>query len=372
MRKLNFTEIPDLEYSIYPAKMTTTSGDGHYTELVSSWFKEKYDIDYFLLTTSCTHALELAALLLNISPGDEVISPSFTFVSSVNPFVLRGAKIKFVDIDPLTMNINPEYIRDAINEKTKAIVVVHYGGVACDMDAIMSISNEFKIPVVEDAAQAINSKYKNKYLGTIGHLGALSFHHTKNYSMGEGGALIVNNESLFRRASILREKGTNRIDYVNGIVDKYSWVDLGSSYLPSDILASFLYTQLISSSELDSKRLALWNRYYENLLGMKEYFDIVEVPNYAKINGHIFFIKVEDELTRNKLHKFLMDKGVDSRSHYVPLHTSKAGLKYSDFVGEDIVTTRDSIRLLRLPLHVNLSLADIDYVSSIVIEFYGQ
>lgn len=348
------------------------SGDGPYTKLVLDVFQETCSINSMLLTTSCTHALEMAAILLNIKPGDEIISPSFTFVSTVNAFVLRGAKIIFVDIDPLTMNIDANLIEAALTLNTKAIVVVHYAGVACDMDRIMDIASRHKLIVVEDAAQAVMAKYKVNYLGTIGSLGTYSFHETKNYSMGEGGALVINSIEYKERAEIIREKGTNRSIFLRGQVDKYTWVDLGSSYLPSDILAAHLYHQLLISDVIFDKRMFSWELYYNELSSIKNYIDLPHIPNYAKHNAHMFYIKAKDIEERTKLIEFLKNRGIQAVFHYVPLHSSPAGLKYGRFHGEDNYTSKESERLVRLPLYYNIDAADIMTVCKSIKDFYND
>lgn len=348
------------------------SGDGPFTKKCNKWLEEKFHTPKALLTTSCTHALEMSAILSEIEPGDEVIMPSFTFVSTANAFVLRGAKIVFVDIRPDTMNIDETLIEKAITEKTKIIVPVHYAGVSCEMDKIMQIADKYNLIVVEDAAQGVMSTYKGKALGTIGDFGTFSFHETKNYSMGEGGALLIQNEKYIERAEIIREKGTNRSRFFRGQVDKYTWVDQGSSFLPSDINAAYLYAQLEEAEEVNKKRLEIWNIYYN---GLKHLADVGKiklpvVPLECKHNAHMFYIKCKDLNERISLINYLKENKIQATFHYVPLHTSEAGLKYGRFYGEDNYTTKESERLLRLPLHFELDKESIDYVIEKIISFY--
>ena len=347
-----------------------TSGDGEYTMKVSKWLEDKLDINKLLLTTSCTHALEMAAIIMNIEDGDEVISPSYTFVSTVNAFVLRGAKIVFVDIEPQTMNVDPNLIESAITPNTKAIIVVHYAGVSCDMEKIMGIAKKHNLVVVEDAAQGVMAKYKDQYLGGIGELGTYSFHETKNYSMGEGGALIINNPKYIERAEIIREKGTNRSNFLRGQVDKYTWVDLGSSYLPSDILAAYLYPQLEIAEEILDDRLTSWNLYYKELSSLSGYIEMPFIPDYAQHNAHMFFIKARNIEERTSLINHLANDGIQAVFHYVPLHSSPAGRKYGRFHGVDRYTTKESERLLRLPIYYQMDRTDILLVCRSVKRFY--
>lgn len=350
------------------------SGDGPYTQKCHKWFEETLGCDKALLTPSCTAALEMAALLLDIKPGDEVIMPSYTFVSTANAFVTHGARIVFVDICPKTMNIDASLIEGAISDKTKAIVVVHYAGVSCDMDAIMSIANAHKLFVVEDAAQAMMSSYKNKLLGTIGHLGAYSFHETKNYtSGGEGGLLIVNDTSFADRAEVIREKGTNRSQFFRGMVDKYSWVDKGSSYLPSDLQAAYLWGQLEKASEINDLRKKSWAFYYQNLndLVQNGSIEIGAVPNECQHNAHMFYFKVRSLKERTDLLSFLKKRNVMAVFHYVPLHTSEAGSKYSTFYGADTYTTSESERLIRLPLWYGITESEQMVVINSIKEYFS-
>ncbi|MDI9518863.1 MAG: dTDP-4-amino-4,6-dideoxygalactose transaminase, partial [Bacillota bacterium] len=335
---LNFNVPPyvgkEMDYIQDAIKSQKICGDGKYTKLCNKWMEDKFNSPKVLLTTSCTTATELSAMLLNIKEGDEVICPSYTFVSSANPFVLRGAKIVFVDIRPDTMNIDENLIEDAITDKTKAIVVVHYAGVSCEMDKIMEISKKYNIPVVEDAAQGVMSTYKGKALGTIGDYGCFSFHETKNYSMGEGGALLIRDEENILRAEIIREKGTNRSQFFRGQVDKYTWQDIGSSILPSDMLAAYLYAQLEKAEEINDNRLKSWNKYYELLSPLKDKIDLPVIPKVCVHNAHMFYIKCKDIDERSKLIKYLKENQILSVFHYIPLHSSPAGMKFGRFHGE--------------------------------------
>lgn len=348
-------------------------GDGAYTKKCNQWIEEKTGTTKCLLTTSCTHATEMAALLANIQPGDEVIMPSYTFVSTADAFVLRGAVPVFVDIRPDTMNIDEKLIEDAITEKTKAIVPVHYAGVGCEMDTIMDIAKRHGLMVIEDAAQGIMATYHGKALGTFGDFGCFSFHETKNYSMGEGGALLINDKKYCDRAEIIREKGTNRCQFHRGEVDKYTWVELGSSYLPSELNAAYLYAELECADEIYDNRMASWNAYRERLqpLADKGLIELPFVPEHCTHNAHMFYLKVEDLQTRTALLKHLVYNGILAVFHYVPLHSSPAGLRYGRFSGEDKFTTSESNRLLRLPMFFGLKTEEIDFVCSKVNEFFG-
>lgn len=351
------------------------SGDGPYSKRCQAWFEQSLPAPKTLLTPSCTAALELAAFLLDIKPGDEVIMPSFTFVSTANAFVARGAKVVFVDICPETMNINEELIEPAINEKTRVIVVVHYAGVACEMDAIMAIAARHDIYVVEDAAQSMMSRYKGKALGTIGHLGTFSFHETKNYtSGGEGGLLIINDEQFKERAEVIREKGTNRSQFFRGMVDKYQWVDLGSSYLPGELQAAYLFGQLEMAERINSFRLRAWKYYFEELTQLQRSgrVRLPVIPTDCTHNAHIFYLKVSDLHERTSLISYLKSSGVMAVFHYVPLHTSSAGRKFGRFHGEDRFTTVESERLIRVPLWYGIDQAEQNHVTSMIRKFYGQ
>ena len=347
-------------------------GDGEFTKDCNAWLENKTGASKALLTTSCTHSLEMAALLLGIKPGDEVIMPSYTFVSTADAFVLRGAKIKFVDIRPDTMNIDEKLIEDAITDKTKAIVPVHYAGVGCEMDTIMDIAKRHDLKVVEDAAQGVMSEYKGKALGSIGDYGCYSFHETKNYSMGEGGALLIKNEDDIELAEIIREKGTNRSRFLRGQIDKYTWVEAGSSYLPSDMNAAFLWAQLQEADKINNDRLAAWDRYYKGFEQLEQEGFVTRpfIPEECKHNAHMFYLKAEDLETRTKLISFLKENGVMAVFHYVPLHSAPAGEKFGEFVGEDKYTTKESDRLVRLPMYYGLSESETDKVIEKVIEFY--
>lgn len=376
--KFNFNVPPyvgkEAEYIARAVKNQKICGDGEFTKKCNRWIEEKTGTKKCLLTTSCTHATELAALLLNIKPGDEVIMPSYTFVSTADAFVLRGAVPVFVDIRPDTMNIDEKLIEDAVTDKTKAIVPVHYAGVSCEMDTIMDIAGRHNLYVVEDAAQGIMSSYKGQALGTFGEFGCFSFHETKNYSMGEGGALLIRDESFVERAEIIREKGTNRSQYYRGQVDKYRWVDFGSSYLPSDMNAAYLYAQLEMAEEINNARLAVWNHYYENLVSLADQgrIELPVVPADCVHNAHMFYMKAADMEERTALIDFLKENDILSVFHYIPLHTAPAGQKFGRFHGEDRYTTKESERLLRLPMYYKLTPEDADFISGKVKEFYGS
>lgn len=375
---INFNVPPftgkEMDYIKKAVENQKICGDGEYTKKCNAWIEEKTGTKKCLLTTSCTHATELAALLSEIKEGDEVIMPSYTFVSTADAFVLRGAKAVFVDIRPDTMNIDETKIEAAITEKTKAIVPVHYAGVACEMDTIMDIAKRHNLVVIEDAAQAIMSTYKGKALGTIGDYGCFSFHETKNYSMGEGGALLIRDEAKVEEAEIIREKGTNRSKFFRGQIDKYTWVNFGSSYLPSDMNAAYLYAQLEMAEEINDARLAVWNRYYEGLLELKEAgkIDLPFVPKDCVHNAHMFYIKAKDLDERTELISFLKENGIMCVFHYIPLHSAPAGLKFGEFRGEDKYTTRESERLARLPMYYGLTMEQVDYIISKVKEFYNK
>ncbi len=349
-------------------------GDGPFTKECSRWIEEKTGASKALLTTSGTHALEMAALLCDIQPGDEVITSSFTFVSTANAFVLRGAKIVFVDIRPDTMNIDEKLIESAVTEKTKAISPVHYAGVSCEMDTINAIAAKYNLKVVEDAAQGVMASYKGKALGTLSDFGCFSFHETKNYSMGEGGALLIRDPELVEEAEILREKGTNRSQFWRGKIDKYTWVDHGSSYLPSELNAAYLSAQLEHADEILADRMRSWNRYYEKLgeLAADGLISLPVVPEGCAHNAHMFYIKVKDIAKRDRLIKFLKSRGIDTVFHYIPLHTAPAGKKWGRFIGEDRFTTVESERLLRLPMYFRLKDEEIDQVVNSIKDFYTK
>lgn len=363
------------KYVLESMRSTKISGDGEFTKKCNKWFEERLPCKKALLTTSCTHALEMAAILLDIKEGDEVIMPSFTFVSTANAFVLRGATIVFVDIRPDTLNIDETKIEQAITTKTRAIVPVHYAGVACEMDTIMDIASRHNLFVVEDAAQGMMSTYKGKALGTIGHFGTYSFHETKNYtSAGEGGLLIINDEKFIQRAEIIREKGTNRSLFFRGMVDKYSWVDVGSSYLPNDVSAAYLWGGLEKADEINSDRLRSWQRYYETLkpLEQKGLLELPTVPNGCVQNAHMFYLKVKDLGERTKLLEEFKKEDIGAVFHYIPLHSAPAGLKFGRFDADDKFTTKESERLIRLPMYYGLTNDEINTVCNVIKKFYGK
>lgn len=346
------------QYVLQAMRSDKMSGDGPFTKRCHTWFESNLPCKKALLTPSCTAALEMAAILVDIQPGDEVIMPSYTFVSTANAFVLRGAKIVFVDVRPDTMNIDETKIEAAITDKTKAIVPVHYAGIACEMDTIMDIAQHHNLCVIEDAAQGVMSTYKGKALGTIGHLGCFSFHETKNYtSGGEGGLLIINDDQFKERAEIIREKGTNRSQFFRGMVDKYSWVDIGSSYLPGDIQAAYLWGQLEKIDVINDNRLASWSYYYDQLepLQAAGKIQLPTVPNDCVHNAHMFYIKVQDIEIRSKLIEHLKNNDVMAVFHYIPLHSSVAGKSLGIFHGKDEFTTSESEKLVRLPMWYGLS-----------------
>lgn len=362
------------EFVLQAMHQSSISGDGEFSRKCQEWFEYTFGISKALMTPSCTHALEMAALLMDIRPGDEIIMPSYTFVSTANAFVLRGAKIVFVDIRPDTMNIDEKLIEPAVTSRTKAIVPVHYGGVSCEMDYIMEIADKYGLYVVEDAAQGVMATYKERYLGTIGQMGTYSFHETKNYtSGGEGGLLSINDNRFIERAEILREKGTNRSQFFRGQIDKYSWVDLGSSYLPSELQAAYLFAELIQAEKILKKRLEIWQRYRSGLscLETDSKIEFQKIPPGCQHNGHLFYIKVEDLTERTKMLEYLNKKGILAVFHYVPLHNSLAGKKYGYFHGVDRYTTRESERLIRLPLYYSLNIRDQEKVIDSVLQFYS-
>ena len=362
----------ELEYIKQAVENHKICGDGEFTKRCSRWLEERTGIPKVLLTTSCTHATEMAALLCDIQPGDEVIMPSYTFVSTADAFVLRGATVVFVDIRPDTMNIDEALIEDAITDRTKAIVPVHYAGVACEMDTIMEIAQRHDLKVVEDAAQGVMSTYKGKSLGTIGDYGCYSFHETKNYSMGEGGALLIHDASKIEDAEIIREKGTNRSKFFRGQIDKYTWMNVGSSYLPSELNAAYLWAQLEQAEQINDRRLAIWNHYNEELecLEKQEYIRRPVIPDGCRHNAHMFYIKAKDLDTRTRLITFLKEQGIQAVFHYIPLHTAPAGQKFGRFHGNDIYTTKESEALVRLPLFYSLEDAQVEYIIDKVKEFY--
>ncbi len=363
----------EMEYVQKAVENMHICGDGEFTKKCSEYLEKATGTSKCLLTTSCTHALEMAALLCGLGEGDEVILPSYTFVSTADAFVLRGAKAVFVDIRPDTMNIDETLIEDAVTERTKAIFLVHYAGVACEMDAIMDIARRHGLKVVEDAAQAIMCTYKGKPLGTIGDFGCYSFHETKNFSMGEGGALLIRDPEYIEEAEILREKGTDRSKFFRGQVDKYRWMNFGSSYLPSDMNAAYLYAQLEKAEEINGVRLARWNRYRELLMPLAEAgkIELPHIPEGCVHNGHMFYMKTRDMEERTRLIGFLKENDILSVFHYVPLHSAPAGIRFGRFCGEDRYTTRESERLLRLPMFYQLTEDEVEYIAGKVKEFYG-
>lgn len=364
----------EIEYMGQAIAAQKICGDGAFTAKCSRWLEEKTKTKKALLTTSCTHATELAALLTKVKEGDEVIMPSFTFVSTADAFVLRGATPVFVDIRPDTMNLDENKIEAAITEKTVGIVPVHYAGVSCEMDKIMEIAKKHKLWVIEDAAQGIMSTYKGKPLGAIGDFGCFSFHETKNYSMGEGGALLIQDESYIEEAEIIREKGTNRSKFHRGQVDKYTWMNYGSSYLPSELNAAYLWAQLEKADSINEARLACWNRYYENLGKLRESgkIELPVVPPHCVHNAHMFYLKTADIEERTEFIEYMKEKGVLTVFHYIPLHTAPAGQRFGRFHGEDEYTTKESERLVRLPMYYGLTLEQVDKICTYVKGFYGQ
>lgn len=361
------------QYVLQAMRSNKMSGDGPFTKRCHIWFESNLPCKKALLTPSCTAALEMAAILVDIQPGDEVIMPSYTFVSTANAFVLRGAKIVFVDIRPDTMNIDESKIEASITDKTKAIVPVHYAGVSCEMDTIMDIAQRYNLYVIEDAAQGVMSSYKSKALGTIGHLGCFSFHETKNYtSGGEGGLLIINDDQFKERAEIIREKGTNRSQFFRGMVDKYSWVDIGSSYLPGDIQAAYLWGQLEKVNEINNNRLASWSYYFEQLepLQAAGKIQLPTIPDDCVHNAHMFYIKVSDIDVRSQLIEYLKNNDVMAVFHYIPLHSSVAGQEKGFFSGVEKYTTKESERLIRLPMWYTIKELELDKVISSIYQFY--
>lgn len=374
---IKFNKAPKIKniekYVLDTIKNGKTSGDGPYTLKCQKILEEKFEATKILLTNSGTAALEMAAILCEITKDDEVIMPSFTYVSTANAFVIRGAKVKFIDIDKKTMNIDTALIENAITKKTKVIALVHYAGVSCDMEEIMRIAKLYNLKVVEDAAQAVMGKYKGKYLGTIGDYGCYSFHETKNYSMGEGGALVINNKNNIDLAKIIRSNGTDRNQYLEGKINKYTWLNKGSSYLPSEISAAYLYPQLLLIDEINNNRIETWNYYYNSLklLAKEKVIELPFVPKYADHNAHIFYIKCKNISERTKLISFLLKYDIISTFHYIPLHSSIAGINYCNFVGDDNFTTLESERLLRLPIYYKMKKDDIDIVCQSIKMFYN-
>ena len=363
------------QYVLQAMQSNKISGDGLFGKKCQAWFEEKLGCKKTLLTPSCTAALEIAAILIDIQPGDEVIVPSYTFVSTANAFVLRGATIVFVDIRPDTMNMDEKLIEAAITPKTKAIVPVHYAGVGCEMDVIMDVANRHGVFVVEDAAQGMMSSYKGKPLGTIGHIGAFSFHETKNYtSAGEGGLLIINDEQFINRAEIIREKGTNRSLFFRGMADKYSWVDIGSSYLMNDVSAAYLWGNIKKATEINENRINSWNGYYDGLqeLEDKGFLKLPTIPDACSHNDHMFYIKVKDLETRTELLEYLKQNDILSVFHYIPLHSAPAGLKFGRFDGKDVFTSKESERLIRLPMYYRLGIEEKNKIIKVIEKYFYE
>ena len=351
------------------------SGDSYFMNKCHQWFEDKFKTSKVLMTTSCSTALDMTAILLNLEEGDEVIMPSYTFSSTANAYAIRKAKIIFVDIEPKTMNVNPYKIEAAINSKTKAIVIMHYAGISCDMDHIMQIANKHNLYVIEDAAQGMMSAYKKKPLGTIGDFGTFSFHDTKNYtSGGEGGLLILNNKKFYERAEIIREKGTNRRSFFRGQVDKYSWMDIGSSFLPCELQAACLWAQLQNAEKINQFRLKRWHQYNDSLKVLEELglVDLPYVPEGCEHNAHMYYLKLKNLEERSKLIHSLRQKNISSAFHYIPLHSAPAGKKCGSFFGEDKHTTSHSERLLRLPMYYGISAEKVEYVINSVLSFFKQ
>ena len=364
----------EMEYMKQAVENKKICGDGPFTKKCNQWLEERFHAQKVLLTTSGTTALEMATILCDLHEGDEVILPSYTFSSTATSVVLTGAKLVFVDIRPDTMNIDETKIEDAITDKTKAIMVVHYAGVACEMDTIMDIAKRHNLKVIEDAAQGVMSTYKGRYLGTIGDFGCYSFHETKNYSMGEGGALVINNPEYNEKAEILREKGTNRAKFFRGQVDKYTWVDYGSSYLPSDLNAAYLWAQLEKADEINENRLQSWNRYNEAFLELAEAgkIELPTIPDGCVHNAHMYYVKLKDLEERTKFIAYMKEAGVQCTFHYIPLHSAPAGQKFGIFSGNDERTTSESERLVRLPLYYQFSEEDRDKVITCIKNFFEK
>lgn len=348
------------------------AGDGIFTEKCKKWMEQKFNAFKVMLTDSCSSALEMSAILCDITPGDEVILPSYTFVSTANAFVLRGARLRFIDIRPDTLNLDESLIEQAITDKTRVIVPVHYGGISCEMDTIMALAEKHGLLVVEDSAQGVNARYKDRYLGTIGHLGAYSFHETKNYICGEGGALVINDPHFVERAEIIREKGTNRSKFFRGEVDKYTWVDIGSSYLPPELTAAFLYAQLQEADKIDKKRRSIWKAYYRGLKPLEDegLLKLPFIPEECENNAHMFYLVLPTNEERDGLIAFLGEQGIHAVFHYIPLHTSPMGVTLSDVIPELPVTESIASRLLRLPCFYELSPSQIKKIIGRIYAFY--
>lgn len=363
------SELKYIEQAINSDKLC---GDGHFSKKCEAWIESNFNTTKALLTPSCTAALELAAILIDIKAGDEVIMPSYTFVSTANAFALRGAKIVFIDVRPDTMNMDESLIEAAITPNTRAIVPVHYAGVACEMDTILTIAKKYKLWVIEDAAQGVMSTYKNKALGAIGHIGCFSFHETKNYSSGgEGGAILINTPELVERAEIIREKGTNRSQFLHGLVDKYTWQDIGSSFLPSELQAAYLYAQLEAANTINDFRLSIWERYYSKLSQKLKPLQLPHVPESVEHNAHMFYIKLSSEQERSDFISYMKRYEIITPFHYIPLHTSPAGRQLGVFPGNDIHTTQDSSKLVRLPIYYGMPVKSQEHVIECVLEFFS-
>lgn len=364
----------ELEYAKQAINNQHICGDGEFTLKCNRWMEQQYQVQKVMLTTSCTHALEMAVLLCGIRPGDEIIMPSYTFSSTAAAAAMYGAKLVFVDINPKTMNIDETLIEDAITPKTKAIMPVHYAGVACEMDTILGIAKRHQLKVIEDAAQGVQAFYKEQAIGTIGDFGCYSFHETKNYTMGEGGALLIRDSAYNEKAEILREKGTNRSKFFRGQIDKYTWVDAGSSYLPSDINAAYLWAQLELAQQINQNRLKTYDYYEENLKDLAEDGKLEQpfVPDYAKHNAHMYYIKLEDLKKRTEFIQFLKEQGIQTVFHYIPLHSAPAGKKFGRFHGNDVYTTKESERLVRLPMYYNMESKDKEYIVEKIHEFFKK
>ena len=364
----------ELEYVKQAVENHKICGDGPFTKKCHVWLEQNLPCQKALLTTSGTTALEMAAILCELKPGDEVILPSFTFSTTATAFVLAGAKLVFVDVRPDTMNIDEAKIEQAITSKTRVIVPVHYAGVACEMDTIMDIAKRHNLMVVEDAAQGVMSTYKGKALGTIGDFGCFSFHETKNYSMGEGGALIINNPKYNDRAEIIREKGTNRSRFFRGQVDKYTWVDYGSSYLPSDMNAAYLWGQLEVADKINDNRLETWHAYYDTLKNLEEdgFVKLPVIPEECKHNAHMFYLKCKNLEERTEFISFLKERDIIPTFHYIPLHSSPAGMRFGRFDGKDEFTSSESDKLVRLPMYYNMQVEDRNQVIAAVNEFFTR
>ena len=361
----------EVEYLTEAVLSGKISGNGSFTKKCQSFFEKKYNLKKTLLTTSCTDALEMAAILIDIQQGDEIIIPSYTFVSSANPFVLRGAKIVFADSQKDHPNIDADNLENLISEKTKAIVPVHYAGVSCDMDKIMELANKYNLYVIEDAAQAVDSFYKGNPLGGIGHLGTFSFHETKNLNCGEGGLLIINDEQFIKRAEIIWEKGTNRSEFHRGEVKKYEWVDIGSSFLPSEVVAAFLYAQINNLDNIQKKRTWIWDKYNEELSFLYDKIELPNIPSYATNNGHLFYLVMNDSVQRKSFLNYMKNKGVLSVFHYQSLHKSPF---YDTKHDKRVLINADkySNQLIRLPLFYELGEKEIKYIISSIKDFFRE